>query len=62
MEPPTRRTLLSSDAAIPASFNAVLTGVAVLSTRDKVSSSNFALVRFISKCFGPSFVAVITEG
>ena len=30
-----------------------------MSTRSLVSSSNFALVRFISKCFGPSDVAVM---
>ena len=31
----------------------------LLSTRSWVSSSNFARVRFISKCFGPSAVAVM---
>ena len=59
VEPPTRRTLLSSEAVSPASDSALLTGSAVSSTRSCVSSSNFAFVRFISKCFGPSAVAVM---
>ena len=59
VEPPTSSTLEISLAVRPASLSAVLTGVAVLSTRSCVSSSNFALVRFISKCFGPSAVAVM---
>ena len=59
VEPPTRRTLESSDAESPASFRAFCTGIAVLSTRSLVSSSNFALVRFISRCFGPSALAVM---
>ena len=44
---------------MPASLKAACTGSAVFSTRSWVSSSNFALVRFISKCFGPSEVAVM---
>ena len=59
VEPPTSNTFESSEAVIPASFNAFLTGSAVFSTRSCVSSSNLALVRVISKCFGPSAVAVI---
>ena len=59
VEPPTRRTLESSAAVKPASLNAFCTGIAVLSMRSLVSSSNLALVRFISKCFGPSAVAVM---
>ena len=59
MEPPTSSTLPSSDAVIPASLRAFCTGIAVLSTRSWVSSSNLALVRSISKCFGPSAVAVM---
>ncbi len=59
VEPPTRSTLPSSEAVSPASFKALVTGVAVLSTRSFVSSSNLARVRFISKCLGPSGVAVI---
>ena len=59
VEPPTRSTWPRSAAVMPASESARLTGSAVLSTRSLVSSSNFALVRFISKCFGPSAVAVM---
>ena len=59
VEPPTSSTLPSSDAVIPASSQGVLQGIAVLSTRSWVSSSNLALVRSISKCFGPSAVAVM---
>ena len=59
VEPPTRSTLSSSAAVRPASASAVLTGPFVLSTRSAVSSSNLALVRFISKCFGPSWFAVM---
>ena len=44
---------------MPASFNAFCTGIVVLSIKSLVSSSNFALVKFISRCFGPSAVAVI---
>ena len=59
VEPPTRSTLLNSEAVIPASFSAFCTGIAVLSIKSLVSSSNLALVRFISRCFGPSLVAVM---
>ena len=59
VDPPTRSTLERSEAVIPASRNAFCTGIAVLSTRSWVNSSNFALERFISKCFGPSAVAVM---
>ena len=59
VEPPTRRTWPKSAFVRPASFIAFCTGTAVLSTRSCVNSSNFALVRFISKCFGPSAVAVM---
>ena len=53
-------TVPDSDQLVrPASFIAFCTGIAVFSTRSCVSSSNFALVRFISKCFGPSAVAVM---
>ena len=44
---------------IPASESARRTGSAVFSTKSRVNSSNLALVRFISKCFGPSAVAVM---
>ena len=59
VEPPTNSTWPSSEEVIPASFKAFWTGIAVLSTKSWVNSSNFALVRFMSKCFGPSDVAVI---
>ena len=59
VEPPTRSTLPSSEAVMPASFSAFCTGIAVRSMRSCVSSSNLALVRFISRCFGPSEVAVM---
>ena len=59
VEPPTRSTLPNSEAVMPASRSACCTGPAVASTRSWVSSSNLALVRFISRCFGPSFVAVM---
>ena len=59
VDPPTRSTCPSSEAVIPASESARLTGSWVFSTRSLVSSSNLALVRFISKCFGPSAVAVM---
>ena len=59
VEPPTNNTWPNSEAVRPASDNALLTGSAVLSTKSCVNSSNFALVRFMSKCFGPSAVAVI---
>ena len=59
MEPPTSSTWPSSALVKPASFIAFCTGIAVLSTRSCVNSSNLALVRFISKCFGPSAVAVM---
>ena len=45
-----------------ASFKAACTGLAVRSTRSWVSSSNFALVRFLSKCFGPSEVRRCRRG
>ena len=59
VEPPTSNTWPKSALVIPASFIAFWTGIAVLSTSSCVSSSNLALVRFISKCFGPSAVAVM---
>ena len=59
VEPPTSRTFPSSEAVIPASLNAFCTGTAVRSIKSSVSSSNFALVKFISRCFGPSAVAVM---
>ena len=43
----------------PASESALVTGSAVFSTRSAVSSSNLARVRSISKCLGPSAVAVM---
>ena len=58
-DPPTRSTWPSSDAVIPASESARRTGSAVISTKSCVNSSNLALVRFMSKCFGPSAVAVM---
>ena len=59
VEPPTRRTLSSSAAVSPAPSRASLTGLSVRAIRSAVSSSNFALVSVISKCFGPSAVAVM---
>ncbi|GFI46642.1 hypothetical protein IMSAGC019_01961 [Lachnospiraceae bacterium] len=59
VDPPTNSTCPRSPLVSPASFMAFCTGIAVLSTRSWVSSSNFALVRFMSKCLGPSAVAVI---
>ena len=59
VEPPTKSTFERSEAVRPASFNALRTGSAVFSTSSCVNSSNLALVRVISKCFGPSAVAVI---
>ncbi len=59
VEPPTSNTLDNSEALSPASLRALLTGSAVISTRSCVSSSNLARVKFMSKCFGPSAVAVI---
>ena len=44
---------------IPASLSAFCTGIAVLSIKSLVNSSNLALVSVISRCFGPSAVAVI---
>ena len=59
VEPPTRRTLLSSLLLIPASESAVITGPAVRSTRSAVNSSNLALVTVISICFAPDLVVTI---
>ena len=59
VEPPTSNTCPRSAFVTPASFIAFCTGIAVLSTRSCVSSSNLALVRVMSKCFGPSAVAVM---
>ena len=42
-----------------ASFIACSTGVLHLSISEAANSSNFARVKFKSKCFGPSGVAVI---
>ena len=61
VEPPTNSTWPNSEALIPASDNARRTGSAVLSTRSCVNSSNFALVRFISKCRGP-FAFMLMNG
>ena len=59
VEPPTNNIFSSSLANTPASFSAFLTGITVLSTKSYVNSSNFALVRVISICFGPSFPTAI---
>ena len=59
VEPPTNNTLFNSLADIPASFNAWFTGPSVASTKSFINSSNFALVKFISKCFGPDASAVM---
>ena len=59
VEPPTRRTLSSSDAWRSASFKAFLTGPNVASTRSWVNSSNFAFESVMSRCFGPSWFIVI---
>ena len=59
VEPPTKSTWPKSAAVSPASLNAFWTGSAVFSTKSCVNSSNFARLKFISKCFGPSAVAVM---
>ncbi len=61
VEPPTNSTLCKSAGFNPASFRAFCTGTAVLSTRSWVSSSNFARVRFMSKCLGPD-LSVVMKG
>ncbi len=58
-EPPTIRILLMSLKLRLASESACLTGPTVFSTRSAVSSSNFARVRVISRCFGPLASAVM---
>ena len=59
VEPPTKSTFPRSELLSPASFMEFCTGTAVLSVKSEVISSNFALLSFISKCFGPSAVAVM---
>ena len=59
VEPPTRSTFPSSEAVKPASRREFCTGIAVLSVKSAVSSSNLARLSFISRCFGPSAVAVM---
>ncbi len=59
MEPPTSKILSMSAGFNPASFIAAVRGPLVFSTRSAVISSNFARVKDRSKCFGPSWSAVI---
>ncbi len=59
VEPPTSSTCPRSELVSPASFMAFCTGMAVFSTKSWVSSSNCARLRFMSKCLGPSAVAVM---
>jgi hypothetical protein len=59
VDPPTRITSSRSLTDNLASLKALLTGVLSLSIRSEHSSSNLALERVASMCFGPSAVAVI---
>ena len=59
VDPPTRITLSISLVESFASARAFLVGSIVASTSLLVSSSNFALVRSMLRCFGPSAVAVM---
>ena len=54
VEPPTRSTHPSSDAAMPASLRAVCTGPEVRSTKSRVMSLNAARVSVVSRCAGPA--------
>ncbi len=60
-EPPTMRILLISLKESPASERACLTGLSVFSIRSAVSSSNFARLRVMSRCFGP-FASAVMNG
>ncbi len=60
-EPPTIRILLMSLKLSSASERACLTEPTVLSTRSAVSSSNFARLRVMSRCFGP-FASAVMNG
>ena len=51
--PPTKITSLISEAERPASLKAFLQGSIVFWSRSSTNSSNFALVNFTFKCFGP---------
>ena len=59
VDPPTNKTLEISSAVNLASFKAFSTGILVESTKSLIKSSNFALVKVISICFGPDWSAVI---
>ena len=57
--PPTKITLLMSSFDNLASDNASSTGFLHLSTISEIRDSNFALVIFSTRCFGPDWSAVI---
>ena len=59
VEPPTNTTSSISTGESPASFNARLTGVLILLNKSTHKPSNCDRVRRVSRCFGPSSVAVM---
>ena len=59
VEPPTRITWSIAAASLPQSLTACSNGVLQRSTRSSVIRSNSARVSFISRCSGPSAVAVM---
>mmetsp|Transcript_7468 Transcript_7468/g.31057 ORF Transcript_7468/g.31057 Transcript_7468/m.31057 type:complete len:200 (+) Transcript_7468:1131-1730(+) len=59
VEPPTRITSSMSESSSLASRSAFCTGTLQRAMRSSHSSSNFALVRLVSMCLGPSAVAVM---
>ena len=59
VEPPTRTTSFKADLSSLASRRAFSTGIRQRSIRSAQSSSNLPRVITISRCFGPSAVAVI---
>ena len=59
VEPPTSKTWSMSDADMFASFKTWRTGSTVFCTRSSINCSNFARVKSMSKCFGPSAPAVM---
>ena len=62
VEPPTNITSSISFFVRPASLSAFLTGSIDLLTSSSESFSNLALVRVVTRCFGPEDVAVIQVG
>ncbi len=57
--PPTRTTSSISAGRRLASFSALLTGLRSLAIKSSHNSSNWLRLRRVSRCFGPSSVAVI---